>query len=304
MKENGKVPQLKFVIDSNVWINAFHCEEEQLMQHCNDAIFTAKEDGAILGSVHTFRDLCGGINKIIKAKGFTEKQGNIIIDHFIKSSILVEEKIPFDKYATEYHQKGLNKCRDKDDWRFLSLAHQYEADFIVTCDWHLNHMKNYQGIKILTPNEFINEIESREQDNTEKLENSLSPETDELLKELKADFEEKYRDFWKKNQEGKLTDIDFHEVYYAAASVIQREVIVNGVSREEALAKHKYEGEYVKSYEAKRELNSKAKVGRESSVPTVEPVKKGPELPKDAGIVKSQNKTNDKGSGSGGGMSM
>jgi hypothetical protein len=188
----------------------------------------------------------------------------------------------------------------------LSLAHEHEADYLITCDHKVLDVKNYQGVKVVPPDEFIQEMQFCEQRNTEKkIENSSSPETDELLKELKAGFEEKYKDFWKKNQEGKLTDTDFHEVYYAAASVIQREVIVSGVSREEALVKHKDEGDYVKNYEAKRELkHSEAKTGRESPAPTVEPAKKGPELPRDAGIIKSQNKTNDKGRGSGGGMSI
>jgi predicted nucleic acid-binding protein len=347
--------RLKFVIDSNVWINAFHCEEEQLKEQCKYAVFIAKKEGVIIGSDNTLQDLIRGLDKMINKKGLSLKKRNEILEYFKNNTEMVAEvvaldmvgkkltgkrvsentsleivgdkillervsdktpqreispemagkEISFDTYVTLF-EKELKPCDDRDDWRFLSLAHEHEADYLITCDHKVLDVKNYQDVKVLPPEEFIKEMQFREQRNTEKkTENSLPPEPDELLKELKADFEEKYKDFWKKNQENKLTDTDFHEVYYAAASVIQREVIVNGVSREEALAKHKYEGEYVKNYEAKRELkHSEAKTGRESSVPVVEPAKKGSELPRDAGIMKSQNKTNDKGRGSGGDMSI
>jgi hypothetical protein len=33
--------RLKFVIDSNAWINAFFCEDRLLQQQCGDAIIIA-----------------------------------------------------------------------------------------------------------------------------------------------------------------------------------------------------------------------------------------------------------------------
>jgi predicted nucleic acid-binding protein len=345
---------MKFVIDSNVWINRFTCEDTLLQQQCKDAIFIAKEHGTILRSESTLRDLDRGLSKVINKKELPLERRNDILDYFCNntemevkevsrdmigkellskwisentsleivgnkislerisdktpqkeiSPEMIGKEISFDTYVAIF-EKELKLCDDRDDWRFLSLAHEHEADYLITCDHKVLDVKNYQGVKVLPPDEFIQEMQFREQRNSEKkIENPSFPETDELLKELKADFDKQHRDFWKKNQENKLTDTDFREVYYAAASVIQREVIVNGVSREESLAKHKYEGKYVKNYEAKRELNSKAKAGHESPAPVVEPAKKGSELPRDVEIIKSQNKTNDKGRGSGGGMSI
>jgi predicted nucleic acid-binding protein len=347
-------PWLKVVIDSNVWINAFHCENDLLQQQCSDVISVALKKGVIIRSDNTLQDLIRGLRTVVQNKDMPESTRNNVLEYFKNKTEMVAEIVSLDMVGKELSDKRINentsleiagdkislervsnktpqreispemvgkeisygiygtiywhdlkKCDDKDDWKFLSLAHEHEADYLITCDHKVLDVKNYQGVKILPPDEFIQEMQFREERNTEKkTENSLFPETDELLKELKADFDKQHRDFWKKNQEGKLTDTDFREVYYAAASVIQREVIVSGVSREEALVKHKYEGEYVKNYEAKRELNSKAKAGRESTEPIAEPAKKGLELPKDAGIVKPQNKTNDKGHGSGGGMSI
>lgn len=44
---------------------------------------------------------------------------------------------------------------DPDDDKFVETALEGNADFIVTQDKHLLKLKDYQGIKIITPEEFL-----------------------------------------------------------------------------------------------------------------------------------------------------
>ena len=48
---------------------------------------------------------------------------------------------------------------DDPDNRILECAVAGQTDFIISGDQHLLHLKNYQGIKILTPAAFLEAIE-------------------------------------------------------------------------------------------------------------------------------------------------
>ena len=48
---------------------------------------------------------------------------------------------------------------DDPDNRILECAAAGQTDFIISGDKHLLHLKNYQGIKILTPAAFLEAIE-------------------------------------------------------------------------------------------------------------------------------------------------
>ncbi len=44
---------------------------------------------------------------------------------------------------------------DPDDNKFLALAKETDADYIVSGDQHLTRLKEYEGISILTPAQFL-----------------------------------------------------------------------------------------------------------------------------------------------------
>lgn len=46
-------------------------------------------------------------------------------------------------------------CRDTDDDKFLSCAVSGKCNFIISGDKHLLELKEYSGVKILTPRKFI-----------------------------------------------------------------------------------------------------------------------------------------------------
>ncbi len=49
---------------------------------------------------------------------------------------------------------------DPDDNKFIEAALEGEADYIVTQDRHLLDIKEFEGIKIVTPKEFLQILES------------------------------------------------------------------------------------------------------------------------------------------------
>jgi rRNA-processing protein FCF1 len=49
---------------------------------------------------------------------------------------------------------------DPEDNKFLSCALEGEADYIVTGDAHLKRLREYKGVKIITPRSFIDKIKT------------------------------------------------------------------------------------------------------------------------------------------------
>jgi predicted ABC-type ATPase len=129
------------------------------------------------------------------------------------------------------------------------------------------------------------------------------PEADEIMTQLKGDFDKLYRSFWQKKQENRLTNNDVHEVYIAAASVIQREVITNGMTREGAITKHEQEGILVTGYETTRNSQKDTSINVESKKVVPELPEKKPNT-RELGKNPDRGTPNDKGRGSGGGMSI
>jgi len=52
---------------------------------------------------------------------------------------------------------------DPDDDKFLDVAVEAEADYIISSDKHLKKLKEFGGIKILSPREFLDEYEGLEE---------------------------------------------------------------------------------------------------------------------------------------------
>ena len=65
----------------------------------------------------------------------------------------------FEKYFTlvEFFEVGIivSDCKDPKDNKFLALALESKSKIIVSGDRHLLEMKNYFGIKIISPHDFI-----------------------------------------------------------------------------------------------------------------------------------------------------
>jgi len=53
---------------------------------------------------------------------------------------------------------AVSMCRDKDDNKFLALAAAGQADYMVSADDDLLVLKEFQGTKIITPQQFLNRL--------------------------------------------------------------------------------------------------------------------------------------------------
>ena len=52
-------------------------------------------------------------------------------------------------------------CRDKNDNKVLECAVDGQAEWIITGDQHLLELRSFQGIRIVTPQDFLNQFESK-----------------------------------------------------------------------------------------------------------------------------------------------
>ena len=56
--------------------------------------------------------------------------------------------------VVEPSETPVGACRDKDDDNILACAVEAAAEYLVTGDKDLLHMKTYKGIRIVMPREF------------------------------------------------------------------------------------------------------------------------------------------------------
>lgn len=106
----------------------------------------------------TFIELEG----VIQRGKFAEiiEKRNINIDSVL-SAVFTNCKFYHISNETKEMAKEL-EIEDEDDLKFVELAVEADADFIVSGDSHLLNLKKYQNIRILTPAEFLKTISNRE----------------------------------------------------------------------------------------------------------------------------------------------
>ena len=134
---------MKIVLDTNVFISGIFWEGNfcsQIINKWKNRKFVLISSVSIIDEfVKTLRNF-----KIQMPEDMIEEWRKLIIDN----SIIVEsfEKIDFIK-------------EDPDDNKFLEAAVSGNAEYIISQDKHLLKIKNYQGIKIISPEEFLKSME-------------------------------------------------------------------------------------------------------------------------------------------------
>ncbi|MBU0979411.1 MAG: putative toxin-antitoxin system toxin component, PIN family [Nanoarchaeota archaeon] len=92
--------------------------------------------------------------KVISSEEIVKKTENFrlifsdVIERILSLSILIDPEIRLDVVK-----------EDPDDNKVLECAKDGRADYIITQDNHLLKLKKFEGIQILTPEEFIEVIE-------------------------------------------------------------------------------------------------------------------------------------------------
>lgn len=129
---------LKVVIDTNVFVSGLYWKGNYSCQ----VIDSWKNKNFLLVTSQAIIEELTRILKTFRIKT-TEEEIEKLKEEIIKKSIIVEPLFTIDI------------VKDKSDNKFIEAAYEVKADYIVTQDNDLLSLKEYQGIKIITPNGFL-----------------------------------------------------------------------------------------------------------------------------------------------------
>jgi len=142
MSIGKKNPEVKVILDTNVYVSAilFGGKPEEIRKLSKEKKIELLVSEAIIAEVA----------EILRKKFDWESwQISQVIDEIRETATLV---IP--------HQTLSVIKEDKDDNRILECAVEGKAHYIISGDKrHLLPLKEYQGIKILSPSEFLRKME-------------------------------------------------------------------------------------------------------------------------------------------------
>jgi hypothetical protein len=128
---------LKVVIDTNVFISAFYLPESKPAK----VVLLARRK-TILNIISP--PILKEVERIIKKKLLWD---NVKTQSAVRRIKNFSEEVQL--------QERLAIIADNPDNRILECAVAGQADFIISGDHHLIDLKNYQGIKIVTPAGFL-----------------------------------------------------------------------------------------------------------------------------------------------------
>ena len=135
MSERGK----RFVFDTNVIVSALLIKKSA----ARDALDKARGLGEILLSVDVIEELYDVLSRPAFDRYIDEEDRIRFLNLLVKEAVLVD--------ITEQ----IKACRDPKDDKFLELAVNGKADFIITGDDDLQVLNPFRKINIISPREFI-----------------------------------------------------------------------------------------------------------------------------------------------------
>ena len=137
---------IRAVLDTNILVSALITKKDSVPLKLYKAFITQKF--LLITSPSILAEVEDVINrdKIVKYHKLNLKQRKIIIEQLLTLCYVTLESVKPDKVIVE---------RDPKDDKFLHAAKEAHADYIVSGDKDLLDLKEHEGIKILSPNEFL-----------------------------------------------------------------------------------------------------------------------------------------------------
>lgn len=135
---------IRVVIDTNTFVSAALFDSSVPRQVIN----RVKSLAVILASNETLEELYS----VFTREKFDKYLTRIERAQFLRSVLDEVESVVPTSHITD--------CRDPRDNKFLELAVDGNAQYIVTGDEDLLQLTPYRGIKILTPADFLREMDS------------------------------------------------------------------------------------------------------------------------------------------------
>lgn len=137
---------IRVVVDTNILISALITKRSspplQLYKAFIAQKFLLVTSPSILAEVE---DVISR-EKIVKYHKLNVKQRDAIIQQLLKLCYVTPESVTSDQIIIE---------KDPKDDKFLYAAIEAHADYIVSGDHHLLDLKEYEGIPVISPNEFL-----------------------------------------------------------------------------------------------------------------------------------------------------
>ncbi|MDQ4105709.1 MAG: putative toxin-antitoxin system toxin component, PIN family [Actinomycetota bacterium] len=134
---------LRCVFDTNILISALLFDESKPAR----ALFAALHNGKVLVSADTISELNEVLSREKFDKYLAEEERELFLPSLLQSAKLVE-----------IHEK-IRVCRDPKDDKFLELAVNGAADYIVSGDGDLLALHPFRNVQILTPETFLSTIQ-------------------------------------------------------------------------------------------------------------------------------------------------
>lgn len=139
---------LRVVVDTNVLVSGLFGIKNSPSFQILKAIRTQKIILVISSIIIEELEEVIGRQRIINLTKMTGDEQKYFINELIERSDVATEK-----------QLSQIVSRDIKDDKFLACAYEAKADYIITGDEDLLILKEYEGIKIVKPREFINLLE-------------------------------------------------------------------------------------------------------------------------------------------------
>ncbi len=138
MKQDQRV---KVVIDTNVLISAVISHDSAPAEVVRLAITGEIEN-------YTSEEILTEVERILSSEKVLERISIEDKDRIMRIYRLISTKV-----SPRVKVNAID--RDPSDNKFLEAALEARADFIITGDHHLLELREYRGVKILSPSEFL-----------------------------------------------------------------------------------------------------------------------------------------------------
>jgi putative PIN family toxin of toxin-antitoxin system len=129
------------VIDTNVLVSSILIKKSS----SDAALKKARSLGSLLFSEATFQELQTALNR---------SKFDRYVSLLVRSEFILRLKLELE--LVEIIEK-VELCRDEKDNKFLEVAINGKADYLITGDNDLLVLRPFQDIKIMTVHEFLNE---------------------------------------------------------------------------------------------------------------------------------------------------
>ncbi len=135
-------PNERFVFDTNVLVSGLLFAESKPAQ----ALFLALRTGMLLTSLAALHELSTVLHRKKFDKYLTSDERDQFLDQYTRSATTIDIT------------KTLQICRDPKDDKFLEIATNGAATYLVTGDFDLLVLHPFRGISIISPDSFLRTI--------------------------------------------------------------------------------------------------------------------------------------------------